>query len=230
MIGRRGLLLAGLGVAAAGAAEALRPRRRLVLLKSGTIEDGVPKVVGHWSAEVADGLVSPDMAGKLAQALYKEIVSRTYFHDRGDMAIMMLVAYGDTQSDLLQLHRPETCYPAVGFTIESSAPVALPVGGGAVLPARHVVAATEQRRENIFYWTRMGETLPQSVAEQREARFDNALHGFVADGVLVRFSVIGESEAAFEAMDAFVPEFLRQVPATVRPAFVGTRLSEAVVA
>lgn len=225
MIPRRALLLSALGVAAAAGAEALRPRKRLVLLRSGTLEDGIPKRVGRWSAETTDGLVSPEMAGKLASALYKEIVARTYFDDERGQGVMMLLAYGDTQSDLLQLHRPETCYPAVGFALESSQPVDLPIGQDARLPARRVVAVTQQRRENILYWTRMGETLPQSLTAQREARFENALHGFVADGVLARFSVLGDTDDAFEVLDAFIPQFLKLVPATLRPAIIGTTLA-----
>jgi EpsI family protein len=227
---RRALILAGLGLAAAGAAEALRPHDRLVLLKNGKMEDGIPKTVGPWTAEIVDGLVSPEMAGKLAQALYKEIVSRTYFDDTRGAAIMLLVAYGDTQSDLLQLHRPEVCYPAVGFTLESSESVRVPILPGVSVPARQVVASTRQRQENILYWTRIGEALPQSISEQREARFDNAVHGFVADGALIRFSVIGDSQNAFHLLDEFVPQFLRQVPNAMRPAFVGTQLAKAIVA
>ncbi|MDB5422830.1 MAG: hypothetical protein JWQ29_246, partial [Phenylobacterium sp.] len=133
---------------------------------------------------------------------------------------------GDTQSDLLQLHRPESCYPAVGFTIASSRAVGLPVSGRAVLPTRQVVAAQGGRLENIVYWTRVGERLPQSAGAQRKARFENALEGYVADGILMRCSVVGESAASFQVLDRFVPALLQAVKRPQRPALIGTRLTE----
>jgi len=137
MMRRRDLLIAGLGFTAAGVAEALRPRRKLVLLQGGTIAQAVPEKFGVWTAEGSDSLVSPDQAGRLAKTLYSEIVQRIYHDDSTGAAVMVLAAYGDTQSDLLQLHRPESCYPAVGFNIESSVAGAVQLPGGAsIIEAR----------------------------------------------------------------------------------------------
>jgi EpsI family protein len=226
MIRRRELLIAGLGLGAAGVAEYLRPRRKLVLLRNGTIASLMPVNFGVWSAETSEGLVSPDQAGKLAKSLYSETVQRIYHDADTGAAVMVLAAYGDTQSDLLQLHRPESCYPAVGFTIHSTRPASLPVSGRATLPTRKVVAAQGDRLENIVYWTRIGERLPQSAQEQRDARFKNALEGFVADGILMRCSVVGDSAASFQVLDTFVPALLQAIDKTKRPALIGTRLAE----
>ena len=62
----------------------------------------------------------------------------------------------------------------------------LPVGGKGLLPVRRVIATASENQENIVYWTRLGERLPQSGGEQRDARLKNAMEGFVADGILVR--------------------------------------------
>jgi EpsI family protein len=180
---------------------------------------------GPWSAEASEGLVQPP-AGKLARTLYSEIVSRTYFHDDSDAFIMALGAYGDTQSDLLQLHRPESCYPAVGFTIQSTRAYSLPVGNGMTIPARQVVASADNRVENILYWTRIGESLPQSAGEQRKVRLADAMHGFISDGLLMRFSAIGDSAASFAMLEAFVPTLLDAIPRGQRPALIGSRLSQ----
>lgn len=222
---RRDLLIAGLGLVAAGTAEYLRPRERLVLLKNGTIDKLLPVSFANWSSETASGLVSPDQAGKLARTLYSEIVERTYHDADTGAQVMVLAAYGDTQSDLLQLHRPESCYPAVGFTINSTKAANMPLSGSAVLPARKVEAEQQDRRENIVYWTRVGELLPQSAKEQRSARFDNARHGFVADGILMRCSTVGDPAACFTLLDRFVPGLLGAVDAAKRPALIGTRLT-----
>jgi hypothetical protein len=120
MTNRRDLLIGGLALTAAGVAEALRPRKRLVLLRKGTIAQAMPNTFGTWTAEGSTGLVSPAQAGRLSRTLYSEIVQRVYSQTGTGAEVMMLAAYGDTQSDLLQLHRPESCYPAVGFNIASS--------------------------------------------------------------------------------------------------------------
>src|SRR4051812_21949315 len=187
MMHRRDVLLGGLGVGALAAAEGLRPRKRLVLLQKGnTIAKSIPEAFGDWEAQSVSNLVGPEQAGRLAQSLYGETTSRQYYEQATGATVMLLAAYGDTQSDLLQLHRPESCYPAVGFTIQMARSMDLKLGGGAALPVRKVVAATADRTENILYWTRMGEFLPQTGSQQRVARLDNAMQGFVPDGILFR--------------------------------------------
>ena len=229
MIARRDLLIAGACVAAAGGAYALKPRRRLVLL-NGKMADALPLTFADWSAENSDGLVQPKTEGSLASTLYSEMVGRIYHQASTGAAVMMLVAYGDTQSDLLQLHRPESCYPAVGFNLVSSRIAQLKLPGGRAVPVRQVVAAASGRQENIVYWTRMGEFLPASGGEQREVRLKNAMQGYVPDGVLVRFSMVGDdSGQAFDVMNAFVPALLEAVKPDKRKALVGTDLGKSIV-
>jgi len=136
------------------------------------------------------------------------------------MSIERLVARGDWW----QLHRPERFYRAVGCTLQSARSVELPISG-AVLPAGGVVATLEGRVENIVYWTRMGEALPRTGGEQRSARLENAVRGFVPDGILVRCSVVGESEESFRIMSRFIPELLSAVRKNSRPALIGTELA-----
>lgn len=222
---RRDLILAGLGVAALGAAEWLRPRKRLVLLKSSIkIDDVLPQKFGSWQAQPSSGLVGPEMAGRLARTLYSETVQRVYDDSAGGARVMLLAAYGDTQSDLLQLHRPESCYPAVGFTVTLSKTDNVPVGRG-ILPARRVIAVANEQAENIVYWTRLGERIPQSAGQQRDARLQNAIEGYVPDGILVRCSVVGDSDASFDVLHRFVPEMLAAARKDGRPALIGTKLS-----
>jgi EpsI family protein len=225
MIRRRDLILAGLGVSAFAASEVLRPRKRLVLLRGATIETTIPRSFPGWEAENVSNLVGPEQAGRLARSLYSETIARLYFEAETGLGVMLLAAYGDTQSDLLQLHRPESCYPAVGFTLRMARSVELPLPGGAILPARRVIATTEQRTENIVYWTRMGEALPQTGGQQRMARLDNAVQGFVPDGILLRCSTLGESDAGFKVLDRFVVSMLEAIPHNKLPALIGTQLA-----
>lgn len=225
-LSRRDMMLAGLGVAALGTAEYLRPRKRLVLLKGGTIAEAIPPEFGNWVSNTAD-LVTPDQAGRLAKTLYSETVQRAYDNTEDGSTVLILAAYGDTQSDLLQLHRPESCYPAVGYALELSQPTEVQVGDQQ-LPGRRVIAKLDERVENIIYWTRLGERLPQGGGQQRDARLANAMDGYVADGILVRCSVLGESEQAFATLRRFIPEMLHSVKPSLRPALVGTRIAQRV--
>lgn len=223
---RRDLILGALGVCALASAEALRPRKRLVLLpKNSTIEKSIPLSFSGWEAQSVDDLVGPAQAGRLARALYSETVARIYFEEKTGKAVMMLAAYGDTQSDLLQLHRPESCYPAVGFTLRSAESVSVPLPGGVILPARRVIAYTEQRTEDILYWARMGEALPRTGGEQRMARLQNAMQGYVPDGILVRCSTIGATAEGYASLQRFVGAMLEAVEPANRPALVGADLA-----
>lgn len=225
---RRDVILAGAGVAALGLSEVLRPRNRLLLLQGGTIEQAMPTRFGDWYLEEAGELVGPALAGRVARALYSEMVAKLYVNDRSGDAIMILAAYGDTQSDLLQLHRPEYCYPAVGFNLTMSKPSTVSLGPGSTLPVRRVVAEMQDRKETIVYWTRMGEALPQSANEQRTTRLTTSMQGVIPDGILFRMSMGGEPEHAFATLDRFVPDFLRAVQPKFRKAFVGTKLAQQV--
>lgn len=227
MISRRDLFIGGACVAAAGAAYALKPRKRQVLLTGAKMAEIVPLQFADWSAEQSDGLVQAKTEGELASRLYSEMVGRIYHQASTSDEVMMLIAYGDNQSDSLQLHRPESCYPAVGFNIQSNVPFDLNVGNGAKVPARKVVASAPGRQENIIYWTRLGEFLPGDSGEQRKVRLETAMRGFIPDGALIRFSVAsGDSEAAFRTLEGFIPELISSVAAGRRKALIGTELAK----
>src|SRR3546814_18472236 len=87
--------------------------------------------------------------------LYSDTLTRLYSHAGTGERVMLLMAYGSTQSDLLQLHRPETCYPAFGYRISRSAVASLDFGARD-LPVRELIAVGPARTESILYWTRVG--------------------------------------------------------------------------
>lgn len=225
---RRNLVLGAACVAAAGAAYALEPRRTLNLLGDRKIEVLIPGAFGAWVSQSDPNLVQPDLKGSLAAKLYSQTATRIYFDDANEKAVMMLVAYGGMQSDLLQLHRPEACYPAVGYRIEKTEAATIALRPNALLPVRHVIAERGGQRENIVYWARLGEYLPVDSGDQRRARLLTAMSGYVADGGLFRFSSINEDSAqAFRELDSFVAQLANAVPANSRSALIGTKLARA---
>lgn len=230
MIDRRELIFAGGCAAALVAAEALRPRDTLVLMPNGSkLATVVPTQLGAWRLGQGGDIVLPQTPGSLASRLYSDQLARSY--SRATPAaedVMLLAAYGAAQSDILQLHRPEVCYPAIGFSIAMRRLTALSLGNGVSLPAVMLTATAGDRIEDIIYWTRLGEKLPQTAGEQRWARLDNAMHGFVADGVLVRASATRTGD---QPLFPIVADFLRALalgtPRRGRPTLVGSTVAAA---
>ena len=227
MIARRDLLIGGACLGAAGLAFGLKPRRKLVLLGAEKMESIIPKSFPGWTSAAAEGLVKPKLEG-LAASLYNEVVQRSFISEALQEEIMLLVAYGGTQGDVVQLHRPEACYPALGFAIDSKTAGAVPLPGGTHLPAVKIVASAGERKESLIYWTRLGEDLPLNSTDQRKILLRDAMQGFIPDGVLVRASTVDpDTDRAFRTLNAFIPALLSAVKASSRPALIGTAPSKA---
>jgi len=230
-VNRRDVVVGASCVVAAAAAEVLRPRRRLSFLGAATFDSITPWRIGDWSGRPASDFVAVSPPGSLVAKLYGEIVQRSYHHEGVDADIMMLLAHGDSQTDDLQLHRPEICYPAFGFDLSHDGPVAVPIEKGVFLPARRLIADGPGRSENIVYWTRLGDYLPDSATKQRLDRLKTSMEGIIADGLLARFSIIGpDPSRSFVVLNDFIRTLLLSVSPTRRPAFVGTSLARALAA
>ncbi len=223
---RREVLIGGALLTGSAAAYGLTPRHKLSLLQGGNLNKMIPRSFGGWKEVQTDALVVPEREGSLASRLYSETVGRVY-QSADDEIVMLLIAYGDTQSDQLQLHRPETCYPAVGFQVHDAHPVPIPVAPGVSIPGRRLVASSAQRREQVMYWTRLGEHLPASSREQHWVRLRTEMAGVIADGALVRLSAVkNDDEAGFRIVRNFAGAIVKELPAPARRALMGTSVSQ----
>jgi EpsI family protein len=230
MASRRDILLGAACVTGSGLAFAMAPRRYVSLMPRATLEQIAPAAFGAWTSRDVTNLVAPKIAGSLESRLYDQQLQRIYTDATSGAELMMLLAHGDTQSNELQLHRPEVCYPAFGFEISSSQVHTLPLAANAPLPVRSLVADAPGRREVILYWTRLGEFLPTSEGEQRIDRVKTALRGVVSDGMLARFSMVeADAAGAVQSIEAFILAFLQAVASNQRAAFVGSTLARAMM-
>jgi EpsI family protein len=221
---RRDFLVGGACLFGAAAAQALRPRNRVTLIGSAKLEDITPRNFGRWREVHMGQVIQPRTEGTLAAELYSQMLGRVYQSTSGDY-VMLALAYGDTQSDLLQLHRPETCYPAFGFEISESRLGSLNVDSARV-PTHSLKAKAPDRLENVTYWTRIGEYLPTSQTQQREDKLKIALAGIIPDGILVRASSLGDDWARSVGLNHdFLRELMLAVDPKELPVFIGTRLS-----
>lgn len=228
MISRRSLFVGGACAVAAGAAYALKPRHNVSLLGDRKLDDIVPRSFGAWTSQDVGGLVAPKIEGSLADRLYSQTLERIYQNGETGDEVMMLMAHGDRNTDELQLHRPESCYPAFGFTLTSNKPTELGLGERVTVPARRLVAEAPGRLESIIYWSRLGEFLPIDSGQQREDRLKTAMAGYIPDGLLARFSAVGdEPESVFQILTAFVPSLVMATAPKERDALVGTARASA---
>ncbi len=232
MIGRRDLIVGTACLAGAGVAYALQPRRHVSLLERGrTVEEIVPRAFTSWKSQDVTDLVAPKIEDSLASRLYGETVGRVYRNGDTGEEIMMLLAHGDTQSEDLQLHRPEICYPAFGFSISQSAITEVGLAPRVTLPSRRLVAEAPDRRETIVYWSRLGEYLPLDRRQQQLDRLRTAMKGDIADGLLARFSMLGaDSTAVVGVLERFIPALVRAVAADNRDVLIGSQRAAALAA
>lgn len=230
MIDRRELMLAGLMAGTLGVAEWLRPRRMLNLFGDRKLDSVIPKAFGGWISEVDGRIVAPETPNSLEARLYSQTVKRTYYPKGPGNPIMLLAAHGDSQSDLLQLHRPETCYPAVGLEVTQRQISSLDLPGNARLPVVELTAGPEGRKEDIVYWTRLGERLPLTAGDQRRDRLITAMEGYVGDGVLVRASLIRSGGVPqWAQLEQFMLDLLDAVRPADRRTLIGTALANSMI-
>src|SRR5262249_52329199 len=113
----RAIGAAALILAAAWLAQLMVPRE-LMPRASETfdLQTIIPGQFGEWTQVPGIRLVEPTEPDALAHQLYSQEMGRGYVDHEGHL-VMLMVAYGPSQSDRLQLHRPEACYVAEGFRV-----------------------------------------------------------------------------------------------------------------
>lgn len=213
-------------LAAAGLALALTPREKVA--DHGPkidLETMIPKKFGDWKIDEEIVPLKADPAQTaLLNKLYNQILARTYVNGSGQR-VMLSIAYGGDQSESMQVHKPEVCYPAQGFQMLKEADGNLNTGYGAI-PVRHLVAAQGQRIEPITYWITIGERVAGSSMKWKLEQLKYGLTGKIPDGMIFRVSSISSDESvAYQVQDSFVKELLRFMSPADRIRFIGTPAS-----
>lgn len=218
---RRQLLMGGALIGVASIAYARMPVPAVPPLKPGQFDGAIPKTIGRWSFVTASGLVLPP-EDELSDRLYDEVLTRVY-EAPGAPPIMFLVAYSHVQDGLVQLHRPEVCYPVGGFSLTETQTSGLPLGGGMTLPVKTFSARATTRTEHVLYWTRVGQDLPSSWSRQRLSVVRANLKGEIPDGILVRVSVLGaDAREARAYTESFVRALIPALDPRTRALMIGT--------
>ena len=224
-LSRRMVLIGLASGLTATTAYALKPRREEHRLIRTRLEDLIPTSVGPWSYGSAEGVVVARAEEALPTEGYDQLIDRTY-DAPGRPRIMLLVAYGSTQGATLQLHRPETCYPAQGFGLSNFSEPDLNFASSRPVPARRFTATRDERVERLVYWTRIANSFPRNTAGEYRAILGSVLSGVVPDGILVRISTITpDTAAADEALDQFANELVRRTSPAGRQILLGDTIA-----
>ncbi|QKS01995.1 EpsI family protein [Sphingomonas sp. CL5.1] len=212
------MLLGGALLATAAAGFALMPRRVEKLLGDAKLDKLVPENFAGWRYQAASGLVLPP-ADQLRDKIYSQFVTRAYTRADG-AAVMLLIAYSGAQDGTIQVHRPEICYPASGYKLTQIAGHETPLAPGLTIPSRYIVAEADLRREQLIYWTRVGDYFPAKWSAQRLAVIKENFSGVIPDGVLVRMSAVGADDAR-GLLDSFARDLYAAVGPRLRQVLVG---------
>jgi|SRR5208337_2780036 EpsI family protein len=185
------------------------------------IDAHVPHTFGDWAVLPGVLAVRPPADGLEAE-IYNQEVSRAYV-DREGHVTMLMIAYGESQSERLQLHHPEVCYEAQGFRV--TRPVTSTFDWSASAPPillTRLVATREDRLEPISYWMRIGYDVTNSNWARNALKLEYGLRGWIPDGALFRVSTVGlPPDISFKVQDKFIRDLLNDVPAETRAFMVG---------
>ena len=219
-IARRDILIGSALLGAAGlglAGTLLNQPRKLPALG---LQRLIPEQAGRWRSVGTGGVIVPER-GDLSRETYDQVLTRIYVAEALP-PVMMLIAYGGSQSGNMQLHRPEACYPAAGFTLGSAEDVVLDGLSARPIDAQLIEARSRSRIEQILYWTRIGARFPRTAWAQRLAVVEDNLKGEVPDGVLVRVSTLDQPlRAALPLLTEFMRELVVHASAPARELLVG---------
>jgi EpsI family protein len=136
--------------------------------------------------------------------------------------MMLLVAQSPGQDGVLQVHRPEFCYPAGGYRMSGSRVHTIDLPDNQRVPTRFFTATSPERTEQMIYWTRIGRDMPTTWVQQRLSVAEANLRGEIPDAVMVRISVATSDPAAISQIDEFAHLLIAGLPPKSRPVLIGT--------
>lgn len=219
---RRQLLFGTLLLSASAAGLALKPNRSTNPLPKGALEKSIPATIGSWSTKRASSFVlPPEDADPLR--IYDQVLTRAYQHPSG-VVLMLLIAYGSGQTGLFQVHRPEACYPANGFTLGPKRTVSVDVRGGERIASGFFTASAYSRIEQLLYWTRIGTSFPTTWLEENLAVVHSNFSGSIPDGVIVRMSIISpDQDRSLALLKSFARELTEMSGPTALKVMLGPK-------
>lgn len=181
----------------------------------------VPVQFAEWTEDIGQVLlIANPQQVELLNKLYNQTLSRTYI-DRQGYRIMLSIAYGGDQSDALQLHKPEVCYPAQGFELENQSNASIQFEGKSI-PVVRIDVRQADRLEKVTYWTTVGDQIVLGKVQKKLVEMSYGLNGKIPDGILFRVSSLDSNrERAYARQEEFVRALMGSVTPATRTRLIG---------
>lgn len=216
----RAVCAAVLILAALGATLAQRTQRTPAEPRAIDLETAVPRQFGPWTLDPDVRTVGGSGAQRENAQAYRQTLARTYVNASGER-IMLVIAYGSSQTGSLRPHRQEVCYAAQGFLVSELHTAVVEIAGHAV-PLTRMVASDGARVEPVTYWITLGDATARSSLERHIAQLKYALSDVIPDGYLYRVSSIDpDSARAFGTQAAFSTALMRAADPALRDKLLG---------
>ena len=186
------------------------------------VEKHLPTAFGDWKPVEGLNVVAPAPPDSLEREVYNQEASRGFIDPDGHI-VMLVVAYGESQSDRLQLHHPEVCYTAQGFRVSRTTSAQFAYSPSMpLLNVMRLVATREDRIEPITYWMRIGYDNSESNWARQVLKLGYGLRGWIPDGALFRVSALDvPPEQGFKIEEKFIRDLLNSVDPATREFMVG---------
>ena len=221
----RATAMCALMLAAAGASVALKPTTLLAdQLPPIDLENQIPRSFGTWRVDerTSARVVNPQ-AETLLNKLYSQLLTRTYVDTLTGERIMLSIAYGANQSDALQVHLPDVCYPAQGFEVLGSSFAQIGEGRNE-FPVKRLITRMGSRVEPLTYWIAVGDTVVVTGTRRKLAQLSYGIGGVVPDGLIFRVSGIAtETGGALALQQRFVEALMPTLSPATRVRISGGR-------
>jgi len=146
-------------------AQVLTPKHQLDRFGRKVLGDIIPGQFAGWMMRLDADAFVPEQSDALAHLLYDQSITRVY-RDHAGHDVMLLIAHGSRQTDALQLHRPEACYRAFGYTVSNMERTTLALSATRRLNLNHFSAVLRAQNSRISYWTRIGDDCPDDERAQ----------------------------------------------------------------
>src|SRR5450759_1332037 len=184
------------------------------------LETMIPPQFADWKVDknVVPLQVEPQMLEYLNH-IYNQTLTRTYINQKGER-IMLSIAYGGDQSDSMQVHKPEVCYPAQGFQVLKLVTGIFDTGFGHI-PVKRLLATQGSRVEPIIYWITIGDTVAVNSLKWKLAQMKYGLTGKVPDGMIFRVSSLGDEVTAYPVQEDFIRVLLKTLSPENRKRLIG---------
>jgi len=221
MLARRQILAGTALLAGSVLTQAMRSQPTPIAGKAADLKHAFPEHVAGWTKAVLPDFILPP-EDSLSRSIYTTQVLEGYRNPAGD-SVYCLIAYGAIQDYTLQLHRPEVCYEASGFSISSTHAVALQILNHEV-SATAMKAERETRKETVLFWTRVGNAYPLSQWGIRGEIAKGWFKRRLPDGVLVRFSSTSMAgQAGLGDLERFAQSLMMAMPEAAQTLIMGER-------